>query len=111
MQDDLDKVLGLRHVPEMRSHLEHRIIEASRHERRGAQRNSGLIGIKRAVEAFFDGIILPAPAYSLAVVLFAALFLGFYGDSGFVLLEGGGGSQDISEYLSLGGEMDFGEVL
>ncbi len=79
-----DAVLRQRSVPEMRSHLEHRIIQAAKAGRQVQKERGFLYGINAAIDEFFSGLALPRPALSMAVVLLFAVMTGVYGDYAFV---------------------------
>lgn len=68
----LDDLLEMRTVPEMRSNLEYRILEAARQsaERNIDQRRSFWAALK-------DSLILPAPSVSLATLLVVGVWVGF----------------------------------
>lgn len=73
--DELDRLLADRHVPEMRSNLEHRILQASL--------QGTMAGVcererkKRSVlKTFFDFCLVPRPAFAMVVVLFLGVAMG-----------------------------------
>ena len=77
VDDDLEKLLRARVVPEMRSHLEHRIIAASR-EVTSLTQDVRRRGIAVIFSEIFDAIMIPRPVLSLAVVLVLGAFMGLY---------------------------------
>lgn len=65
---ELDKILKARAVPPMRSNLEHRILQASF----SGDKNRSVSGgnsIMAIFTAILDGLVLPKPALSMALVL------------------------------------------
>lgn len=74
---ELDKMLKARAVPPMRSNLEHRILQASF----SGDKNRSVSGgnsIMAIFTAILDGLVLPKPALSMALVLVFGLVLGGY---------------------------------
>lgn len=75
--NELDKILKARAVPPMRSNLEHRIVQASF----SGDKNRSVSGgnsIMAIFTAILDGLVLPKPALSMALVLVFGLVLGGY---------------------------------
>ncbi len=107
---NLEDVLGMREVPEMRSNLENRIIQAAKVGKRVHQKRGLWAGINAAIEEFFDGLLLPAPAYSLAVILLITLFLGVYSDDALIIPDVTAVS-DMAEYMDFAQGSDFGDIL
>lgn len=73
----MEEMLNTRFVPEMRSNLAERIIDASRHHQ--AQGESGFV---LWIYTFRDAFVLPKPAYVLTMIFIIGLLLG--GVSGFM---------------------------
>lgn len=73
----MEEMMNARYVPEMRSNLTERIIQASRHHQ--AQGESGFV---LWLYTFRDAFVLPKPAYVLAMIFVIGLLLG--GVSGFM---------------------------
>lgn len=105
-----DAVLERRSVPEMRSNLEYRIIQAAKAGKKAHQQRGIWAGINAAIDEFFDGLLLPAPAYSLAFVLLVALFLGFYNDNALIMPDIAG-VNDMADYMDFTQNSDFGDIL
>ncbi len=89
MVDDLDKILARRAVPQARSNLAARIIEASKaaEQSKGGLRGwfdiSGWVaGIAVWVDVLRESLILPRPALAMATLLLFGLMLGLYFGNG-----------------------------
>ncbi|MGH1457162.1 MAG: hypothetical protein ACRBDI_10305 [Alphaproteobacteria bacterium] len=105
MEEDskkLDAVLGRRSVPEMRSNLEYRIIQAAKAGRQVQKEKGFFAGLNAAIDEFFCGLALPKPAISMSVVLVLAIMTGVYSDNAFV--------PDLEEANNMAVYMDFEQV-
>lgn len=69
--EELEAIMKTRYVPEMRSNLAERIIEASKHHE--AQ---GRGGMSLWFHTFWDALLLPKPAYVLTILFLLAVALG-----------------------------------
>ncbi len=98
---DLEEILSKRAVPEMRSNLEHRIIQASLAQEVSKKAGSGGVVI-RAFKDFIDSLVLPNPALSLSMVLLIGLVLGAY--SGGVIQD----YNSLEAYIMMGSDFDYG---
>lgn len=107
---DFEDAMLSRHVPEMRSNLEYRIIQAAKVGREVHAQRGFWAGVNAAIDEFFDGILLPAPAYSLSLVLLFALFFGLYSDTTIFSLDIAA-TTDLSEHMYFAQNSDFGDVL
>lgn len=67
----MEEIMNARYIPEMRSNLAERIIEASRHHQA-----RGESGIMLWVNTFTDAFMLPRPAYVLTMIFVLGLLLG-----------------------------------
>lgn len=74
---ELEEIMNKRYIPEMRSNLAERIIEASLHHQA-----HGKTGLSLWLNTFSDALLLPKPAYVMAMIFVLGLLLG--GLSGFV---------------------------
>lgn len=107
---ELDALLSKRSVPEMRSNLEHRIIQASL---KPAPEQGGMLrGLREFMETIFRNFVIPQPALVMTLVLMCGVIMGGYSD-------------DITEYagyttastaidaetLIMDSEIDYGEFL
>jgi len=108
--NNFENILKSRKVPEMRSNLEYRIIQAAKAGREVRAQRGFWAGVNAAIDEFFDGILLPAPAYSLSLVLLFALFFGLYSDATIFSLDIGA-TTDLSEHMYFAQNSDFGDVL
>lgn len=68
---ELEAIMNTRYVPEMRSNLAERIIEASKHHESQGRRGASLW-----FNTFWDALLLPKPAYVLAGLFVLAVLLG-----------------------------------
>ena len=106
---NLDDVLRCRSIPQMRSNLEHRIIQAALARQEARRHHGFMAGMRVAIDIFFDGILLPRPALSMAVVLVFSMLLGVYVDG---LIGNSNSIEDVAEeYMSFAYNSDFGDIL
>ncbi len=126
--EQLDKLLNQRGVPEMRSNLAHRIIEASRdvpQEKEGLDkltalcRGAGMVFLK-GVTSVLDHVALPQPAFAvaIAVVMIGGAMLGAHtgglntatllSDNGYAPLYD---SSDVEAYIMATDSFEYGDFL
>ncbi len=73
--NELDRLLMGRSVPEMRSNLEHRILQSSL-AASPEEKVSSVSGLRGVVHAFFDLCLVPRPALAMIIVLGLGLVTG-----------------------------------
>ena len=107
---DLDALLSKRSVPEMRSNLEHRIIQASL---KPAPEGGGVL---KGIKSFMDGVsqlfVIPQPALVMTLVLMCGFIMGGYSDSiteyaGYTVAS----TALDAETLIMESDIDYGEFL
>ena len=107
---ELDALLSKRSVPEMRSNLEHRIIQASL---KPAPEERGILGgIKSFMETISRNFVIPQPALVMTLVLLCGVIMGGYSD--YITEYAGYTAASTSidaELLIMDSEIDYGEFL
>ena len=107
---ELDALLSKRFVPEMRSNLEHRIIQASL--KPDPDQDGMLRGIKGFMEAISRNFVIPQPALVMTLVLMCGVIMGGYSD---YITEYAGYTATSTamdaETLIMDSEIDYGEFL
>lgn len=103
----LDDLLNARRIPQMRSNLEYRIIEEARRSSVTGAANHREAGKRRSLFAsIWDGLLIPAPTVSLAVVLLIGAWGGLSFDVSQMAVE------DIeSMYFNASEMAEYGEFL
>ncbi len=94
MDDRLEEIMMRRPIPMPSTNLAERIIEASL-----LHRAQGKRGVHLWFYAFRDVFVLPQPAFVMAVVLLAGVFIGFNIDT-----SSAAETRDISSYAYTGSE-------
>lgn len=103
--DKFESILQSRYTPDPRSNLEERIIAAAARSPQAIPTRSGG-GIGAWVSGLFEGLIIPAPAVSMALVLVGGLFIGMNTD---YLVQGQGDLTPYS-YFMLPDNADYGDL-
>lgn len=114
--DDFDEFLRSRFIPEPRSHLEQRIISSAMQAKRNvsAEGTSFLQRFRAVFSDFFEDILLPAPVFSLALILFAGFYVGgAYSPEVADVVEissvSSGLDEDVYTYFEIADNLDYGE--
>lgn len=77
--EQLEALLSIRDVPEMRGDLESRILQASAAQLHVKRRQFNFIdAINKGINSVLDCVLLPSPAYAMAVVLIVGAVIGLY---------------------------------
>ncbi len=102
---DLDALLSKRKVPEMRSNLEHRIIQASLNEAHSIDCDGDKAGVFGVFRDFIDSLVLPQPTLVLSMVLLLGIVMGAYSSD---VLQN---HTSLEAYIMMGSDMDYGDIL
>jgi hypothetical protein len=94
MDDRLEDIMMRRPIPKPSSNLAERIILASEMHRQQGKR-----GLNLWAHSFWDSFMLPQPAFVMAVVLLAGVFVGFRID-----VSNASEIRDLSSYAYTGDE-------
>ncbi len=102
----LDDLLNARRTPQMRSNLEYRIIEEARNYSLTTANHRGAAKRRSFFALIWDGLLIPAPAVSLAAVLLIGAWVGLSFDVSQMAV------QDIeSMYFNASEMAGYGEFL
>ncbi len=107
LDKELDALLSKRAVPEMRSNLEHRIIQASLKQEVHVAGRQSEGGFFAGLKAVLDNIVLPQPALALMMVLMVGGVLGAYSPD--VMQEDDVDS--FESYIMTSDEIGYGDFL
>ena len=84
--EQLEALLNMRDVPEMPGDLESRILQASASQLHIKRRQFDFLDainvINKGISSVLDCILLPRPAYAMAVVLIVGAVIGLYSGAG-----------------------------
>ncbi len=108
MHENLDILLKSRVVPEARSNLTQRIIDASLQDA-PPRVQAKLEGLGRWVQAFLDGFALPQPALALSLALLVGIGMGFFDSADMVYPDFS--TDDFSLALNVDELLDTGDFL
>tara|TARA_R110001592_G_scaffold20926_20_gene84829 strand:- start:46561 stop:46896 length:336 start_codon:yes stop_codon:yes gene_type:complete len=108
-EKELDRLLNRRAVPEMHSHLEHRILQASLQQDKKIQTTHKVGTLFKTVRDFMDCLVLPQPVLSMAMVLVIGAALGAYSTESYTAVQGYG--DDVETFVMTTVELEYGDFL
>ena len=109
--DRLDEILRSRRVPEMRSNLEHRIVQASlqQDKQKGKAQGGGILdGI---LSSIFDNLLVPQPVLAMAFLLVFGVAIGGYPLESSLYDTGSDMDADTMAFFLEADDFDYGEIL
>lgn len=106
IDQDLDVLLKARAVPEMRSNLEHQIIQASLLQDKQSK-TQGVGNLFRTVRDFMDCMVLPQPALAMIMVLVIGAAIGTY-SSDILSVDD---AQDVEAYMMIIDDIEYEDFL
>ena len=106
IDQNLDVLLKTRAVPDMRSNLEHRIIQKSLNQEKQSK-TQDIGNFFRAVRDFMDCMVLPQPALAMVMVLVIGAAIGTYSSEILTVDD----DQDVEAYMMIIDDIEYEDFL